>query len=189
MKPRLRESKVAYVWVDALRFEMARELARLLEDDFELTVQPALATIPTITEIGMAALLPRAGVSAKVIAVGTGKLGLQIDRTVIKDRKDRIAFLKAHAGVPVFDAKLDDLLPKPSKKVKDGVQGAQLVLITSQEIDELARATTSLRHAGRWTGCFTTCDGDSEFSPTSASRRSSSSPITAISSARRSATT
>ncbi len=69
--------------------------------------------------------------------MGTGKLGLQIDRTVIKDRKDRIAFLKAHAGVPVFDAKLDDLLPKPPKRIKDGVQGAQLVLITSQEIDEL----------------------------------------------------
>jgi hypothetical protein len=138
VKPRLRESKVAYVWVDALRFEMARELARLLEDDFELTVQAALGTIPTITEIGMAALLPRAGIAAKVIPVSTGKLGLQIDRTVIKDRKDRIAFLKAHAGVPVFDAKLDDLLPKPSKKVKEGVQGAQLVLITSQEIDELA---------------------------------------------------
>ena len=140
VKPRLRDTKVAYVWVDALRFEMARELAQLLEDDFELTVDAALATIPTITELGMAALLPRAGFSAKVMAVGTGKLGLQIDRTVIKDRKDRIAFLKANAGVPVFDAKLDDLLPKPSKKVKDGIQGAQLVLITSQEIDELCEA-------------------------------------------------
>jgi hypothetical protein len=140
VKPRLRGTKVAYVWVDALRFEMARELAQLLEEDFELTVEPALGAIPTITEIGMAALLPRAGVSARVIPVGTGKLGLQIDRTVIKDRKDRIAFLKANAGVPVFDAKLDDLLPKPTKKIKDGIQGAQLVLITSQEIDELYEA-------------------------------------------------
>jgi hypothetical protein len=72
--------------------------------------------------------------------VGLGKLGLQIDRTVIKDRKDRIAFLKTHAGVPVFDAKLDDLLPKPAKKVRDGILGAGLVLITSQEIDELCEA-------------------------------------------------
>ena len=88
----------------------------------------------------MAALLPRADQGAKVVPVGLGKLGLQIDRTVIKDRKDRIAFLKAHAGVPVFDAKLDDLLPKPSKKVRDGIQGAELVLITSQEIDELCEA-------------------------------------------------
>jgi hypothetical protein len=143
VKPKLRASKVAYIWVDALRFEMARELARLLEDDFELTVEAVAGTVPTITEIGMAALLPRAGPSAKVVAVGSGKLGLQIDRTVIKDRKDRVAFLKEYAGVPVFDAKLDDLLPKPSKRVKDGVQGAQLVLITSQEIDELGETDNS----------------------------------------------
>jgi hypothetical protein len=137
VKPRLPEGKVAYVWVDALRFEMARELARLLRDDFELSVQPALGTAPTITEVGMAALLPGAGKSATVVAAGMGKLGLQIDRTVVKDRKDRVAFLKAHAGVPVFDAKLDDLLPRPPKKVREGVQAAQLVLVTSQEIDEL----------------------------------------------------
>ena len=107
------------------------------KDDFELSLQPAIGTVPTITEIGMAALLPRADESAKVVAVGGGKLALEIDGTVIKDRKDRVAFLKAHAGVPVFDAKLDDLLPKPSKKVRDGIQDAELVLITSQEIDEL----------------------------------------------------
>jgi len=64
-------------------------------------------------------------------------VGLEIDGKVVKDRKDRVAFLKEHAGVSVFDAKLDDLLPKPSKKVRDGIAGAQLVLITSQEIDEL----------------------------------------------------
>ena len=137
VQPQLTEGKIAYVWVDALRFEMARELCDVLRDDFDLALQPALGTLPTITEIGMAALLPRADASATVVAVGGGKLGLDIDGTVIKDRKDRIAFLKAQAGVPVFDAKLEDLLPKPSKRVRDGVSNAQLVLITSQEIDEL----------------------------------------------------
>jgi hypothetical protein len=137
VQPKLTEGKIAYVWVDALRFEMARELCEVLRDDFDLAMQPALGTLPTITEIGTAALLPRADTSAKVVAVGGGKLGLDIDGTVIKDRKDRIAFLKGQAGVPVFDAKLEDLLPKPSKRVRDGVRNAQLVLITSQEIDEL----------------------------------------------------
>jgi len=140
VKPRLGEGKVAYVWVDALRFEMARELCRLLKDDFTLEVQPAIGTMPTITEIGMAALLPKAHESAKVVAVGGGKLALEIGGEVIKDRKDRVAFLKEHAGVSVFDAKLDDLLPKPVKKVKDGIQNSQLILITSQEIDELGEA-------------------------------------------------
>ena len=140
VKPLLSEGKVAYVWVDALRFEMARELCRLLKDDFKLEIQPAIGTIPTITEIGMAALLPKAHESAKVVAVGGGKLALEIGGKVIKDRKDRVAFLKENAGVSVFDAKLDDLLPKPAKKVKDGIQNAQLILITSQEIDELGEA-------------------------------------------------
>jgi hypothetical protein len=137
VKPRTQENKTAYVWVDALRFEMARELAEVLKDYFDLTLQPAIATMPTITEIGMASLLPKANESAKVVSVGNGKLALEVGGTVIKERKDRISFLKAQAGVTVFDAKLDDLLPKPSKKVRDGIQNAQLVLVTSQEIDEL----------------------------------------------------
>ena len=140
VKPLLSEGKVAYVWADALRFEMARELCRLLKDDFRLEIQPAIGTMPTITEIGMASLLPKAHEAAKVVGVGGGKLALEVGGRVIKDRKDRVAFLKEYAGVSVFDAKLDDLLPKPSKKVKDGIQANQLILITSQEIDELGEA-------------------------------------------------
>jgi hypothetical protein len=140
VKPTLGDGKIAYVWVDALRFEMARELCRLLKDDFDLTIQPAIGTIPTITEIGMAALLPKANESLKVVAIGGGKLALEIGGKIIKDRKDRIAFLKEYAGATVFDCKLDDLLPKPNKKVKDGIQSAELILVTSQEIDELCEA-------------------------------------------------
>ena len=56
VKPVLGNEKVAYVWVDALRFEMARELVRILKEDFEVELYPALAAVPTVTEIGMAAL-------------------------------------------------------------------------------------------------------------------------------------
>ncbi|HDR14597.1 MAG TPA: PglZ domain-containing protein [Desulfobacteraceae bacterium] len=137
VKPALDQEKVAYVWVDALRFEMARELARLLKDDFKVDLQAAIASVPTVTEIGMAALLPGAQGTAKVVSTGGGKLALEINGTVIKDRKERVAFLKKHTGVEVFDAKLDNLLPKPSKKIRDGIAEAQLILVTSQEIDEL----------------------------------------------------
>ncbi len=137
VKPSLGNGKIAYVWVDALRFEMGRELARLLREDFEVELNVALAAVPTVTEIGMAALLPGAHADAKVVTAGGGKLALEISGTVVKDRKDRVAFLKKHAGVAVFDAKLDGLLPKPSKKVREGIANAQLILVTSQEIDEL----------------------------------------------------
>ncbi len=62
---RSQESKTAYVWVDALRFEMARELVEVLKEDFDLSLQPAIATMPTITEIGMASLLPKASQSSQ----------------------------------------------------------------------------------------------------------------------------
>ena len=137
VKPQLGAKKIAYVWVDALRFEMARELCRLLKTDYAVQIEPAVGTPPTITEIGMAALLPRAHESAKVVAVGNGKVGLEINGTLLKDRKDRVAFLQANAGVSVFEAKLEDLLPLPKKKIRDGIAAAQLVLVTSQEIDEL----------------------------------------------------
>jgi hypothetical protein len=137
VRPRLASGKTAYVWVDALRYEMARELCQALAADFEITVEPGVATAPTITEVGMASLLPHGGQPPKVVAVGGGKLGLVIDGTLIKDRKDRVSYLKAHAGAKVFDAKLDDLLPRPPKRVREGVRGADLVLLTSQEIDEL----------------------------------------------------
>jgi PglZ domain len=140
VKPGLSGGKTAYVWVDALRFEMARELCRLLKDDFELSIHPALGTIPTITEIGMAALLPKANDAPKVVSAGGGKLALELGGKVIRDRKDRVAFLEENAGVSVFDCKLDELLPKPNKKVREGIQGAELILVTSQEIDELCEA-------------------------------------------------
>lgn len=97
--PKAQDGKTAYVWVDALRFEMARELVEVLKEDFDLSLHPAIATMPTITEIGMASLLPKASQSAKVVSVGNGKLALEIAGTVVKDRKDRISFIKAHAGV------------------------------------------------------------------------------------------
>jgi PglZ domain len=144
VQPKVQDGKTAYVWVDALRFEMARELIEVLKDDFDFCLRPAIATMPTITEIGMASLLPKANQSTKVVSVGNGKLALEIAGAVIKDRKDRINFIKAHAGVPVFDMKLDDLYPKPTKKVRNGIQNAQLVLVTSQEIDEFGEKDTKL---------------------------------------------
>ena len=50
--------RVAYFLVDALRFEMGRELADQLQGALELSVRPAVAALPTITPVGMAALLP-----------------------------------------------------------------------------------------------------------------------------------
>lgn len=79
LRPGLVEKKTAYVWVDALRFEMGRELAESLKENFEVKCEPAVAAVPTITEIGMAALLP--GNEKHVVAspAREGKLALRVD--------------------------------------------------------------------------------------------------------------
>lgn len=137
VKPKLAEGKTAYVWVDALRYEMAWELSQTLREDYNLEIQAAIATVPTITEIGMAAFLPGAETSATVVTAGDSKLGLEINGTVVKDRPGRIKFLQDNTGVNIFVTKLGDLLPKPKKKERESIQQAKLILVTSQEIDAI----------------------------------------------------
>lgn len=50
--------KVAVLFIDALRFDLAQRLAERLSDDFEVRRDTRLATLPTETKFGMAALTP-----------------------------------------------------------------------------------------------------------------------------------
>jgi len=139
IKPILPEGKTAYIWADALRFEMARELLQALSSEFQGELKPGIASAPTITEIGMASLLPGAS-AGRVIKAAEGKLALQIDETIIRDRAERMKFLKDKAGAKLFEGDLDSLLPKPARAISKAIQDADLVLITSQEIDNLCES-------------------------------------------------
>jgi hypothetical protein len=94
-------------------------------------------SVPGLTEIGMAALVLPSDASPEVVPVGEGKLGLQVGDLVLKSRQDRLKYLSGHVGVPVCQAKLDDLLPSPKKRLRDKIEEAALVVVTSQEIDAL----------------------------------------------------
>ena len=61
--PQLQESgrRVALILIDALRYELGVELHRLLPEEYQGDVQPACAQMPTVTPVGMASLLPGAG--------------------------------------------------------------------------------------------------------------------------------
>ncbi len=115
VQPHLKTGKVAYVLVDALRYEMARELMAAADEDFEVSLKPVLGTVPTITEIGMAALLPGAEEGVEVVPAGPGHLALKVGGQVLGDRKARLQFLAEKAGAPVADCTLDELLPQPKR--------------------------------------------------------------------------
>ncbi len=50
---------VAYFLVDSLRYEMGAELAGQLFEAKDLVVRPAVGALPSITPIGLTALLPK----------------------------------------------------------------------------------------------------------------------------------
>ena len=134
VRPRLGEGKTAYLLVDALRYEMGQELVEGLGDGFEGSVAPAMAQAPTITEVGMAALVAGADDVLELVDAGGGKVGLKIGGTVLKDRAGRLAWFTARVPEKTIAIKLAELM-KPTKKRCQEIAEAELVLVTSQELD------------------------------------------------------
>jgi hypothetical protein len=137
---------VAYFLVDAMRFEMGVELAERLPSTSEISVRAAVGALPSITTIGMAALLPGAAVSFSVVEQG-GKLGARIDESFLSDLTSRKKL--AAARVPgLVDLTLDDLLGLSHAKLRKKIEPAQVVVVRSQEIDH-AGENSSDRQARR----------------------------------------
>jgi hypothetical protein len=141
-----RPKPVAYFLVDAMRFEMGVELVERLPKTSEVALRPAVAGLPSITTIGMAALQPGASGSFSVVEQG-GKLGVRIEDAFLPDRPSRTKF--ASSRVPkLVDVTLDDLLGLSPAKLAKKVDGAQVVVVRSQEIDH-AGENSSTRQARR----------------------------------------
>lgn len=133
-----RPKPVAYLLVDAMRFEMGVELSERLPRTAEVSVRPAVCALPSITPIGMAALQPGASASFSVVAQN-GKLGVRIDDAFLPDLTSRRKF--AAARIPqLVDVALDELLSLQASKLSKKLDGAQVVIVRSQEIDHAGEA-------------------------------------------------
>ncbi len=132
---------VAVIVVDALRYELGVELAERLERLGEVRLRPAIAALPSITPVGMAALLPGASASFSVVEKG-GKLGAEIGGVFLPDLGARQKFLQGQVPGCV-DVALNDLVSW-QKKTRDKVTGASLIFVRSSEIDSAGENTDSL---------------------------------------------
>lgn len=138
-----RPKPVAYLFVDAMRFEMGVELSERLPKTSEVSVRHAVGSLPSITPIGMAALLPGASASFSVVEQG-GKLGARIDEAFLPDLAARKKF--AAARVPkLVDLTLDELLSLQPSKLNKRLDGAQVVVVRSQEIDHAGETGFTLQ--------------------------------------------
>ena len=129
-----RES-TAYVLVDALRYELGRDLAtRLGRLNAAVNVRAALAAAPTITPVGMAAITPGADERFDVELGSDARLVVHVDGRAVRKVSDRVKrFEKDHGKVA--DVPLDKLAQYTSRELKKRIEGAALVLVRSTEID------------------------------------------------------
>lgn len=137
--------RVAYILVDALRFEMARELAAILLDEWQTELTAALATPPTVTEVGMAALMPGAEGGLTVVPVEGGGLAAVVAGRELRTRQDRLDHFAKTVGGGVITARLDQLAPLSGARLRRSIESAAVVLVTAtEEIDGLCESNPSL---------------------------------------------
>lgn len=135
--PAAQEGPVAYILVDALRFEMARELTGLFDDKYQHELSVALATPPTITDVGMAALMPGAEQGIRLSTGTGGKLTVVIADKTLKHRADRIKHFHTYEAQTV-DTRLADLAPLRDERLSKRLEKAGIILVTAtDEIDGL----------------------------------------------------
>lgn len=130
--PKLAQSgnKVAYLMVDALRYELGVALEQQLAEDGKTVLTPALAQLPSITLVGMASLLPDAGKSLALNNVD-GKLVPFIDGQEVKTVAQRMELIRKRYGVRFQEGRLEDYV-RNRFKVEDGTE---LLVLRSVEID------------------------------------------------------
>lgn len=134
--PAMQEGPTAYFLVDALRFEMARELQQQYLEDWNTVLTPAIATPPTITEVGMAALMPGAESGLAISSAGAGKLSGVVSDITLRNREERVKYLHSSLSNTLEVIKLDQIAPLKSTKLRKSLSKAELIVVTaSDEID------------------------------------------------------
>ncbi len=133
----------AYFLIDAMRYEMAQDLiGELSRSALEMNCRTAIAALPTITPICMAALLPGASIGFSVIE-HQEKLAANVDGVPLANWPDRWKYLQGK--IPgVVELTLETLGKLSSTKLKEKIESAPLVVVRSQEIDSLGEMFTEL---------------------------------------------
>lgn len=125
--------KVALLMVDALRYELAAEFIGKLPDGMKVTLGPALGQMPSITAVGMAALLPAADGKLRLVAEN-GELVPSVNGKRVSNPAERIEYVRGIYGDRVTAVALDDLLKTPRYRPKLA-ETVHLLLVKSTDID------------------------------------------------------
>jgi len=121
--------KVAFFLVDALRYELGVALEKELAEDWQVEIEPAFAQLPTVTNIGMASLLPKASKDLVISKKDNKPVPVLAEKT-LTNVNQRMEVLRGIYGQRFQEMTLSNF--KKTKKL-DGT--ADLLVIRSVEID------------------------------------------------------
>ncbi|MFT6508084.1 MAG: hypothetical protein ACJAUK_002186 [Colwellia polaris] len=125
-------NRVAYLMVDALRYELGFELNKQLVEDADSQLSVAFATLPSITPVGMASLLPGAYDNLSV-SLDDGKTKALYNGKPVGSVEQRMGVFKSQYGDRFNEMTLKDFVKLPKKKTID--TSVDLLVLRSTEID------------------------------------------------------
>ncbi len=136
-------TRVVYFLVDALRYELARDLVEGLAPLGRVELTPAAASLPTTTPVGMAALMPGADGALRLEKKGD-ELVPNIGERSLPASSDRMALLKVTLGDRFKEITLSELLSSRSVQLNAKYGSTDLLVVRSQDIDAFGEGTNLL---------------------------------------------
>ena len=130
--------RVAYFWIDAFRYDLARQLAASTSSRHTVNVNAVSAQLPTITKIGMAALLPGAGEDFRVAVVSDNVVPVVKGRT-LPALPQRLDYIKEVVGPNRFAAvELSEIIA--AKDNLASLNHVEVLVVRTSEIDQLGES-------------------------------------------------
>ena len=124
--------KVAFFMVDALRYELAVELENELSGNLTTDISAVCAQLPTVTAVGMSALMPDADGNVKLVKE-KGDLVPFVKGIKVQLPADRFKYMQKVYGDRVHMRGLDELVTKQKLKIPETTQ---LLVIKTTDIDQ-----------------------------------------------------
>lgn len=152
------EGAIALFLVDALRYEMACELARRMDDKkAKVHLKSRLAELPSITSVGMNVLAPvcqdgKLTVKGDFEGFRVGEYTVSSNQYRLRAMGERSLERQAKGRRTPLEFKLQALSNTSQQKLKAKVKESALVVVHSREIDESGEADVGLTAFDRWIG-------------------------------------
>lgn len=133
ISPKLKESgkRVAFFLIDALRYELGASLEKELSEVGQTELLVSQAQLPSITKVGMASLLPEAGLKLELYKNEKNELLPKLGESIVSNVNQRMEVFRKLYGDRFFEMSLK----KFNQSTELIPNLADLLVIRSEEID------------------------------------------------------